>query len=229
MLGKRTTEAPSRAPVTQARPADEVGARFLEAIAQRDFPGLASCFAADARSRALLPRGLREASGPDEPARWFEGWFGPADRVELLSRGSDAIADRRHLTWRLRVHGAAGARVIEQQAYATIRDGRIEALDLLCSGFRPEPSDAGPACDAAARAPLPPAAARLDGGDASCATLTPLVRAKLRELESGQVLEVVTGEPTAAQDLASFCALTGHSLVESAVDGARRRFHLRKK
>jgi TusA-related sulfurtransferase len=72
-------------------------------------------------------------------------------------------------------------------------------------------------------------AAVLHGGEASCATLTPLIRARLRELENGQVLEVITAEPTAEADITSWSNLTGNSLLGQHGDGQQRHFFLRKK
>jgi len=46
-----------------------------------------------------------------------------------------------------------------------------------------------------------------------CARLTPAVKAKLRELQPGQVLEVRVDDPAAREDIASWCRLTGHTLL----------------
>ena len=48
---------------------------------------------------------------------------------------------------------------------------------------------------------------------ASCAVLTPAIKAKLREMAAGQVLEVVVDDPSAREDLASWCRLSGHTLL----------------
>ena len=45
--------------------------------------------------------------------------------------------DRVHITYRVRQHEDQWY-LVEQQAYCTIRDGKINKMDLLCSGFRPE-------------------------------------------------------------------------------------------
>jgi tRNA 2-thiouridine synthesizing protein A len=71
--------------------------------------------------------------------------------------------------------------------------------------------------------------ALLDGGKADCATLAPLVKAKLRDLESGQVLEVISGEPSAEQDIASWSRLTGNPLLGTRTDGAGIHFYVSKK
>ena len=47
----------------------------------------------------------------------------------------------------------------------------------------------------------------------SCAVLTPAIKAKLREMEAGQVLEVHVDDLTARDDLASWCRLSGNELL----------------
>ena len=51
---------------------NEVGWKFVQAIASRDFPAIAACFADDVQFRALVPRGLREARGPADATRFFQ-------------------------------------------------------------------------------------------------------------------------------------------------------------
>ncbi len=63
----------------------------------------------------------------------------------------------------------------------------------------------------------------------TCALLTPAIHAKLRELQGGQVLEVRVDDPTAAEDVAAWSRLSGHSLLAMINDGAWLRFLVRKK
>lgn len=213
---------------TSAVGSQKIGDQFLTALAAREFAALIPCFADDARFRALLPSGLREATSSDEAARCFQEWFGAADRLELLGSRFEAIADRHHLSWRFSVHRDTRRQVIEQQAFATIRNGRFVEFDLLCSGYRPEESTSTRA-QHSNESTGPTVAAVLAGGDASCATLTPLIRAKLAELASGQMLEVVTSEPTAERDIISWSRLTGNALVGKRSYGTEQHFYLRKK
>lgn len=46
-----------------------------------------------------------------------------------------------------------------------------------------------------------------------CALLTPAIKAKLREMAPGQVLEVRVNDMTARDDIASWCRLSGHELL----------------
>jgi TusA-related sulfurtransferase len=198
---------------------DMLARQFVGALVQQDFVQLATYFSPDIRFRALVPRGLREASTPEDASHYFQGWFGAADRIELVEHRNEPMVDRQHMAWRLRVHDAAGQRLVEQQVYATVRDGTFVAFDLLCSGFRLE----------SVRPEAFEIAATLDGGDAACATLTPMIATRLRSLEHGQVLEVVTSEPTAAADLASWTKLTGNELLDTRVAGDEQRYYIRRK
>jgi len=64
----------------------------------------------------------------------------------------------------------------------------------------------------------------------SCSTLTPLIAARMRELTSGQVLEIISDDPTARSGLASWSRLTGNPIVAIVDDGpGRTRYYLRRK
>lgn len=57
---------------------------------------------------------------------------------------------------------------------------------------------------------------RLDGRGASCATLTPLIATRVRALQPGQRLEVVSDDDSAPDAVASWARLTGHRMVSTA-------------
>jgi tRNA 2-thiouridine synthesizing protein A len=52
-----------------------------------------------------------------------------------------------------------------------------------------------------------------DALGSTCTVLTPAIKAKLHELEGGQVLEVRVDDPSAREDIAAWCRLTGHELL----------------
>ena len=118
------------------------GGVFLEALASRDYQRLATTLAPGVRFRAMLPPGPMDWEGSDAVSGVFSSWFGDADEFELIDATVGEVGGRLHLSWRLRVRPAPfgigdGWHVIEQQAYADAGD-RIDAIDLLCSGFRAE-------------------------------------------------------------------------------------------
>jgi len=117
----------------------EIAGQFLDALARRDFPELESCLDPNVRFRALVPRGLIEANGAAQAVALFRKWFGEDDTFDVIDAAVGQMGPRIYLRWQVRT-GAAGDPssfgLVEQHAFANARE-RIEALDLLCSGFTP--------------------------------------------------------------------------------------------
>jgi hypothetical protein len=89
--------------------------------------------------RALIPPGPVEVSGAEAAAAKFSSWFGDAKELELLRSGSDPVADRLHVFYRLRIRKEGElSKVVEQHLLCTYDEDRITAFDLVCSGFRPD-------------------------------------------------------------------------------------------
>lgn len=116
---------------------EAIGERFLAALARQDWNELRSCFAVDVQFRALVPPGFREADDAGGAAGYFRRWFGDADALIVQRSQIEPIVDRLSISYRFRAHEDQWY-VVEQRGYCDIRDGRIERMDLLCSGFRPE-------------------------------------------------------------------------------------------
>ena len=65
---------------------------------------------------------------------------------------------------------------------------------------------------------------------AMCAVLTPAIKARLREMAGGQILEVLVNDPTAREYIASWCRLSGHELLGGVEESpALLHIYLRKK
>lgn len=116
---------------------DEVlGPAFARALAERDFVKLGSMLDPAVEFVALTPRRTWEASGDADAVGLFRGWFDEetvVDEVEEVV--THAVGDCRHLGYRFRGRDADGPFVVEQQVYFTERDGRINWMRLMCSGF----------------------------------------------------------------------------------------------
>jgi tRNA 2-thiouridine synthesizing protein A len=77
---------------------------------------------------------------------------------------------------------------------------------------------------------VPAADVRMDLIGQACATLTPIIASRMRQLQTGQVLEVISDDPTARSGLASWSRLTGNPIVAIVEDGpGRSRYYLRRK
>jgi hypothetical protein len=118
-----------------------VAGLLLETLAARDFTRMADCFEPTAKLRALLPPGLTECEGATRIVENVRSWFGGAEEFEVLDGTVGEVGGRLHVSWRLRLHptpwGDDAWHVIEQHAFLQAAE-RIDAIDLLCSGFQPD-------------------------------------------------------------------------------------------
>jgi tRNA 2-thiouridine synthesizing protein A len=72
--------------------------------------------------------------------------------------------------------------------------------------------------------------AALESHGSTCALLTPAIKSRLKELESGQVLEVRIDDATAREDIAAWCRVSGNELLAMRDGGYQGlRFFVRKK
>ncbi len=81
--------------------------------------------------------------------------------------------------------------------------------------------------------PIPAATLELlessDRPGSACAVLTPAIKAKLMELEPGQILLVRVDDPSARLDVPAWCSLTGNVLQAKAEeDNGVLDFFIRK-
>ena len=114
------------------------GPAFAQALAARDFEKLGSLLDPEIEFRALTPRRTWEADGDAPTVDLFRRWFDEATAIDHVDRvETDSVGDRQHLGYRFSGHDDDGPFVIEQQIYFTEREGRIDWMRMMCSGFRP--------------------------------------------------------------------------------------------
>lgn len=120
----------------------EVARALLDAIVGRDHDALRRLLADDVWLRAMLVRDVVEHHDAAAAVEAFRGWFGGAVDLEVLHTSHHSVATREHITYRLRLRPEWAPdvwHVIEQTGYARVHDGEIRRLDLVCTGFAPEP------------------------------------------------------------------------------------------
>lgn len=68
----------------------------------------------------------------------------------------------------------------------------------------------------------------LDASGLSCPL--PIVKTKkeIDSLSSGQILEVISTDPGSKNDMTAWCKRTGNELVESAEQGGKFQFYVKK-
>ena len=116
-----------------------VGRDFAEALARKDFDRIGELVDPEVSFRGVTPNQSWEASSAQELVdEVLKRWLEDSDHVEeLLDVEEGRFADRERIAYSFRGHNDKGPFVVEQQAYFTEKDGRIDWLRVLCSGFRP--------------------------------------------------------------------------------------------
>lgn len=214
-----TTTGPTASAQTEPRALNEM----IDALEMADGEALAGLLAQDVRLRASLPRRDIERIGPADAAAVMAGWFADATDITRLHSAVEAVGDVWRASYRFQLREAGEDLVAEQHAYATIEDGLITALRLICSGFRPAGAGTETEPDGQAVAET-----RLDALGEGCATLTPRIASAMRTLASGQLLAVLTDDPGAPGGIAAWSRMTGHAIVgTSAEPGGGTRYYLR--
>jgi TusA-related sulfurtransferase len=190
-----------------------VGKAFVNALADRDFERFRAAIADDVRFRLLLPKGPQAHSGVAETVESFIRWYGDVDELHLESSSVETVAGRLVLTYRFRLHDEDGWQVIEQHVVADVApDGRLEKIDLLCSGFLPV---IGPGDESSSTHPF-------DAGDLGCADgLATEFRRRIGAIPVGDVLVVTARDPAAKEDLPPLARMMGHEVrsIETPEDG----------
>lgn len=118
--------------------------QFFRAFRNRDWRGVEALLHPKLRFRALVPGPenggeLRTSLDAAGAVRYLRSWFDEADHFELIKSESFRVGSRLHLSYRLRLHDKDGWQIIEQRMYCDVKDSVMEGLDLLCSGFMPDP------------------------------------------------------------------------------------------
>jgi TusA-related sulfurtransferase len=211
MLTTQTQESPD----TAKGPGD-VATVFLNALIARDFTTARTVLADDLPMRMLVPGGLMTDEGADAAIGWFSNWFTDANPFQVEASSANGVEGRAAVTYRLRLHKPNGWSVIEQHLMLDVgADGRVTAIDLLCSGFR-------------SIAEVESASERVhhyDAGDLGCADgLAGQFRQQIQRIPIGHVLVVSASDPAAKEDLPSLARLMGHLVVSIEAPGDGRLF-----
>jgi TusA-related sulfurtransferase len=204
-----TCAVPSAASVD----ATSTGEHFVAALAELDWKKLEACFHPEVQFRALVPSGLKELKGAKDAAARMQYWFRDVDRLQLLQKQIYPVSDRIHISYQFReFRSDGGTKVIEQHAYCDIRSGVIESIDIVCSGHLLEARETTGGL----------VHHQYDAGDLGCGSGLPQeFRRQVSAIPVGHVLDVVTRDPSAKEDLPSLARLLGHKVlsVKDSSDG----------
>ncbi|KAA0875820.1 sulfurtransferase TusA [Nitrincola tapanii] len=70
--------------------------------------------------------------------------------------------------------------------------------------------------------------AQLDASGLFCPEPVMLLHSRMRELASGQVLQVVATDPSTQRDIPKFCTFLGHELLQQSEQNQTYEYFIRK-
>jgi hypothetical protein len=109
---------------------------YLDAVVARDYDQVESLLADNFRLRDLSPPGFTEVADVGPALSGMRELLDMFDSVRLVDSEVYELGNVTYLRARLHfVHPEAGERMLEQHHLLTIVDGRIAAIDELCTGF----------------------------------------------------------------------------------------------
>jgi hypothetical protein len=116
-----------------------LGGSFADALATKDFDRIRGLLHPEIDFRGLTPRRNWQASDPDDVVNSvLRTWFEDTDEIEELEQvETDSFADRERVGYRFRIRNPEGLFRVEQQVYIGQRDGQIDWMRVVCSGYRP--------------------------------------------------------------------------------------------
>ena len=68
----------------------------------------------------------------------------------------------------------------------------------------------------------------LDAVGLFCPEPVMMMHSKIRDIESGQVLQVLATDPSTKRDIPKFCMFLGHELLSQVEEGEQYHFLIRK-
>ena len=115
----------------------QLGEEWIQALIEKDFQRLAEVCHPDVRSRLMTPKRFDSLENASDLTQKVEGWFGECSSIQKEQTRVAMVGEKLAIFYRLRFEKEGAPHTAEQQLYCTLRDGLIDQLSLLCSGFQP--------------------------------------------------------------------------------------------
>lgn len=215
-----------------------MGEAWIHALTERAFNRLEQFCQPDTTSLLLTPRRFMTLENIVDLMAKYREWFGDCTNFQVEGSRVGQVGERLGIFYRFLLKKEGGWHTIEQQMYCTLKDGRVQRLHLLCSGFQAVrtndqmvPIDSHESVDQEpVRDELLEFQTEAPETSSTCAVLTPVINSKLREMQTGQVLEIRVDDPTAKGDIEAWSRLSGNTLLKVIDDeGQVMRFFVKKK
>jgi TusA-related sulfurtransferase len=200
-----------------------LGEEWIQSITDRAVERLEGFCVPDVSFQFLTPKRYVTLENAADLVARFRQWFGKCTDFQIQTSRIELVGERLGIFYRLLLQEDGIWYNIEQQLFCTLQAGHITQLHLLCSGFQPVSENHEDTSEASAEGFTHDGLLEFYSNssvvDSTCAVLTPMIRAKLREMQSGQILEVRVDDPTARGDIESWSRLSGNELLKVIEDG----------
>jgi TusA-related sulfurtransferase len=220
---------------------ESLGEDWIRAIQDGALDRLAQFCSPRVTSRLLLPGGLVSLNTATDLVARYRDWFDGYTAIRVEASRVSRVGSKLGIFYRLLLQDGGVSERIEQQLYCILKDGHVQQLHLVCSGFHPveardQAGTAKPAAEAPQTGEQDPVRDALlefypEASDtaSTCALLTPIIKSKLGEMRSAQVLEVRVNDPAAQGDVEAWSRLSGNALLKMVHEGQTLRFFVQKK
>ncbi len=119
----------------------KLGEDWIRAITDRQLDRLVDYCSPRVVGRLLLPGGLVTTNNTVDLLARYRDWFGDYSSIELEASRVSQVGSKLGIFYRLLLHDGGNSERIEQQLFCIVKDGRVQQLHLVCSGFHPVPAD----------------------------------------------------------------------------------------
>jgi hypothetical protein len=118
-----------------------VASAFVDAILARDVTRAVALLRPEINFRAMTPNRIWEAEDPAGVEEVLRNWFEDPDEELHAVEATEPVSleNTVRVGWLVRISDADGPHIFEQQAYVRERDGQIEWMRVICSGWIPLP------------------------------------------------------------------------------------------
>lgn len=216
----------------------QLGEDWIQAISEQAMGRLEGFCRPAIISTLLTPKRLITLDNAVDLVAKYHEWFDAYTNIQVEERRVSQVGRRLGIFYRFHLQDQGYWYSIAQQVYCKLKDGWVEQLWLLCSGFQlvgtndqsvlvdePKAREQDPVRDG-----LLEFHTEASEIGSTCSILTPAIRSRLREMQSGQVLEVRVDDPTARDDIEAWSRLSGNTLLKLIdYEGPELRFFVRKK
>ncbi len=120
---------------------ESLGEDWIRSIKEGALDRLAQFCSPRVTSRLLLPGGLVSLNTAADLVARYRDWFDGYTAIQVEASRIGQVGSKLGIFYRLLLQDAGVSERIEQQLYCIVKDGHVQQLHLVCSGFHPVSPD----------------------------------------------------------------------------------------